>query len=216
MPPSAGALGPTTEANLAVARRVHDINFWGAWACCKAGGAMMIAARRGTVLNIGSMASRVHPPFGAAYSSSKAAVESMTHSLRVELAPFGIKVVYAAPTWCATPTKDNSPMLSAEDWGRGNYGAAMEDVLAQNDPNQPGAWPPERIAARVVAAALKRRPPRVVFGGGQSRSFRFLVGCFSRGMVDRVLAGRLGLGKVAAGAAAAGAVVAGAVAVKSK
>ncbi len=56
-------------------------------------------ARRasGKVVNLGSVVGYVAAPWSAAYSSSKAAVHSLTDALRLELMPLGIQVVLVAP-----------------------------------------------------------------------------------------------------------------------
>ncbi|GIL84383.1 hypothetical protein Vretimale_15976 [Volvox reticuliferus] len=158
----------------------------------------MAARRRGVVVNIGSMASRGHTPFTAAYNTSKAAVESLTHSLRLELMPYGIAVIYAAPTWCRTAIAANSKMPSDAEWRTGLYGAIREHVLREtNAVNAPGAWPPSRIAARIVDAALCNRPPVVVYGGGQYLALGFLAGWVPRWVRDWVIWHRSGLGHLA-------------------
>ena len=49
------------------------------------------------VANVGSIVGLFTTPFAAAYCSSKAAVHSLTDALRMELAPFGIRVVSIQP-----------------------------------------------------------------------------------------------------------------------
>ncbi|KXZ51224.1 hypothetical protein GPECTOR_13g711 [Gonium pectorale] len=192
------ALGPTAESDLDVVRRVHEVNFLGTWAVCKAAAKLMIPRRSGVIANIGSFASKVHPPFMAAYNSSKVAVESISHSLRLELAPFRIRVVYVAPTWCRTAILSGSHMPTEGDWQAGHYADIREDVLREaGAPQGPDSWPPSRIAKRIVAAALGRNPPMYVFGGGEHLRLRFLLAVFPRRLIDLVLHYRVGLAKLA-------------------
>jgi NAD(P)-dependent dehydrogenase (short-subunit alcohol dehydrogenase family) len=51
-----------------------------------------IVRNRGYLLNISSLAAASHAPLMGAYAASKAGVEAMTNSLRVELAPSGARV----------------------------------------------------------------------------------------------------------------------------
>lgn len=51
----------------------------------------------GAVVNIASIAGRVHFPLHAAYSASKAALRALTGALALELAPHGIRVNAVAP-----------------------------------------------------------------------------------------------------------------------
>ncbi len=177
---------------------VRQVNFWGMWAVCKAAGPYMARRRRGVIVNIGSMASRGHPPFAAPYNTSKAAAESLTHSMRLEMAPFGVAVVYVAPTWCRTPIVANGTKPSEEDWRAGHYAPVREFVLREaGRTSRPDAWPPERIAAHIVDAALRRRPPMVVYGGGQYILFGFMAHWLPRWLMDCIFWYKLGLAHLA-------------------
>ena len=52
---------------------------------------------KGRIVNIGSTASYLSVPGGCAYSASKFAVRAATDSLRLELAPFDVKVILVSP-----------------------------------------------------------------------------------------------------------------------
>jgi short-subunit dehydrogenase len=57
-----------------------------------------IAARRsGLIVNIGSVVGEIPTPWNAFYCSAKAALHSLTETLRSEVAPFGIEVLLIAP-----------------------------------------------------------------------------------------------------------------------
>jgi short-subunit dehydrogenase len=58
---------------------------------------------KGKIINIGSLAGRIAPPFSAPYSSSKFALEGLTDTLRREMNPFGIKTIIFEPSAIATP-----------------------------------------------------------------------------------------------------------------
>jgi len=53
-----------------------------------------LLAVKGTIINMGSVAGHLPIPFMSAYAASKAAVHAYSGSLRVELAPLGVKVIY--------------------------------------------------------------------------------------------------------------------------
>ena len=57
----------------------------------------MMEKQKGTIINVGSVASFFSAPFMGVYSGSKAAVESVSQALRNEMRPYGIRVVYCAP-----------------------------------------------------------------------------------------------------------------------
>ena len=63
---------------------------------------VMIAQKKGYIINISSMAAHYGLPKVVAYSASKAAIEGMTRSMAVELSPQGILVNCIAPGFIKT------------------------------------------------------------------------------------------------------------------
>jgi NAD(P)-dependent dehydrogenase (short-subunit alcohol dehydrogenase family) len=63
---------------------------------------IMLAHKKGAIINISSMASQYGIPKVIAYSASKGAIESMTRAMAVELSPSGIRVNCIAPGFIAT------------------------------------------------------------------------------------------------------------------
>jgi NAD(P)-dependent dehydrogenase (short-subunit alcohol dehydrogenase family) len=61
-----------------------------------------LADSKGYALIVASVASFVPLPGGAAYAASKAGVESLAASLRLELAPYGVAVGSIHPSWIDT------------------------------------------------------------------------------------------------------------------
>lgn len=57
----------------------------------------MIKRRRGTIVNISSVSGVMPTPFAGAYCASKAALNALSDSLRMELRPLGIDVVTVQP-----------------------------------------------------------------------------------------------------------------------
>jgi len=62
----------------------------------------MIKNKKGSIVNISSMASQYGIPKVIAYSASKGAIEAMTRAMAVELSPIGIRVNCIAPGFIAT------------------------------------------------------------------------------------------------------------------
>jgi NAD(P)-dependent dehydrogenase (short-subunit alcohol dehydrogenase family) len=64
---------------------------------------------QGRVVCIGSIGGRYAVPFLSSYSASKAGVAAFCDSLRLEVAPWGIRVVLIEPGAVATASADHAP-----------------------------------------------------------------------------------------------------------
>jgi len=73
------------------------LNLKSTFLCCKAVGRVMMRQKRGTIINMASMAALGAYPMGANYSAAKAAIKNLTETLAVELGPYNIRVNALAP-----------------------------------------------------------------------------------------------------------------------
>ena len=71
---------------------MYNLNLFGLIEVTQAFATQVIAAK-GQVINIGSLNGVIPTPLQGVYNSSKAAVHSLSDTLRVEMAPFGVKVI---------------------------------------------------------------------------------------------------------------------------
>jgi 3-oxoacyl-[acyl-carrier protein] reductase len=85
-------------------QRVVDVNLTGAFLCAKAVAPGMIAAKRGSIVSISSVAGQTYCDFvGVHYAATKAALIGLTKHLAGELGPYGITVNAIAPGRITTP-----------------------------------------------------------------------------------------------------------------
>ncbi|KAK2779329.1 hypothetical protein FQN52_002498, partial [Onygenales sp. PD_12] len=83
---------PLLDADLAEAKRVYDTNVWGALAMAQEFAPLLIQAK-GTMCNISSVSGEMVFAWAGIYSSSKCAEIRISETLRLEMAPLGVKVV---------------------------------------------------------------------------------------------------------------------------
>ncbi|KAF7712080.1 Short-chain dehydrogenase/reductase (SDR) family protein [Penicillium ucsense] len=83
---------PAMEVDLDEARLTFETNFFSVISMCQTFLPLLMKAQ-GTIVQIGSIAGIMPYVFGSVYNASKAALHSFSDTLRVELAPYGVKVI---------------------------------------------------------------------------------------------------------------------------
>lgn len=156
-----GQMGTVEDIPMERWRAEYDVNVFGLLETTKAVLPAMRARRSGYVVNMGSIAGRIAYPFGGAYCSSKFAVEAISDALRLELEPFGIRVVLIEPGAIRTRFNDRverevDPLVrDAASPYHDRYERAF--VRFRKESSQ-GALPAEAVARVVMRAVGKRRP----------------------------------------------------------
>src|SRR4051812_21547014 len=92
-----GSYGSVEDVPLAEARRQFEVNVFALARLTQLVLPHMRQRRSGRIVNISSMGGRFHEPLGGWYHATKFAVEALSDSLRVDVAPFGIRVVVVQP-----------------------------------------------------------------------------------------------------------------------
>jgi NAD(P)-dependent dehydrogenase (short-subunit alcohol dehydrogenase family) len=142
-------------------RAQFDVNVFGALAVLRAVLPGMRAARRGTIVNVSSLAGRVTVPFAGPYCASKYALEAISDALRVEIAPWRIRVVIVEPGPIQTNFGDRSRQATARILATsGPYSGFYENAeRASQKDFQRGRRRPEAVA-RVIVRAIESKRPR--------------------------------------------------------
>lgn len=81
---------------------VIDVNAKGCFFCCQAVLSSMLEQKKGSIINISSVAASTGLSLFAPYTASKGAVSAMTRALAVEVASCNVRVNAVAPSWFET------------------------------------------------------------------------------------------------------------------
>jgi NAD(P)-dependent dehydrogenase (short-subunit alcohol dehydrogenase family) len=156
-----GVFGSLEEVSLERARAQFDTNVFGVLSVLRAA-LPTLRARKGRVVLIGSLAGRVPIPFQVHYSATKAAVDSIAQGLRMEVAPFGVKVSLIEPGDIQTAFNE------ATDWGAlegSPYEARLKACQKVIHKTMAEAPAPE-VVAKAIHRALTAKRPRVRYQVG--------------------------------------------------
>jgi short-subunit dehydrogenase len=117
----------------------------------------MRAKGRGRIVNISSLSGLIALPFSGLYHASKFALEGLSDSLRMELAPFGIQVALVEPGPIKTEFFEVAQEKSMP-YLEGPYKEALLKTQAQMDSFIRDAWEPERVAQLILKALVDENP----------------------------------------------------------
>ena len=98
-----GGGGAIEETPLDSFRQVMETNFFGAVRCIQAVVPGMRERRRGTIVNVSSVAGRIASTPQASYAASKWALEALSECLAQEMRAFNVRVAIVEPGVIATP-----------------------------------------------------------------------------------------------------------------
>lgn len=163
--------GPLEGIPLDRYRALYEVNVFGLVAVTQA---LLPALRQaqGRIANIGSIGGRIHTPFVSPYSSSKAAVRSLSFSLRRELRPWGIAVALVepgaldTPIWAKGESASDDTIQALPERVRSLYARQLE-ALREGIQRAAEHAEPADLAADAVEHALTADRPRPVYTVGR-------------------------------------------------
>jgi NAD(P)-dependent dehydrogenase (short-subunit alcohol dehydrogenase family) len=150
------------------------------------------AGRPAMIVNIGSIVGLFTTPFAGAYCSSKAALHALTDALRMELAPFGIRVVTVQPGGVLS-SFGNSAEAAIRLPPDSIYQGVAQGIRARAQAGQVAATPVEAFVRPVVDALLQNVPPVRLRGGKGSTLLPLLKALLPTRRFDAILSRRFGL-----------------------
>jgi NAD(P)-dependent dehydrogenase (short-subunit alcohol dehydrogenase family) len=194
----AGHNMPLADTDIAEARKTFDLNVWALLAVTQAFLPLLLESSRGAmVINNTSIVSVTPVPMQGIYNASKAAAAMLTDNLRIELAPFKIKVVDLRTGAVHSNIFDNLPVrpVLPKD---SIYAPAREPIEnSMAGKTIPPAIPAQTWAEQVVRDLLSAKPPTHVWRGQSAWMVWFIRRFMPYTSTDGVLAKMSGLNVLA-------------------
>lgn len=157
------------EADDEDVKALLDTNFLGPVSMIKAALPGMRAQRKGTIINVSSIAGRFAAPGSGFYSASKFALEGMSNALLKEVGPLGIRVMVVEPGAFRTDFAGRS--LHQSSVAIADYADTAGRRRKENDQTH-GTRPgdPVRAACAIVEVVNRDRVPfRLLLGSDAVR-----------------------------------------------
>ena len=155
-----GYFGPIETVPMEEARRQLEVNLFGLARLCQLVLPGMRERGNGRIINISSVAGKAVLNFGGWYHVSKFSVEAFSDALRIEMKPFGVKVVLIEPgsirtEWghIAADHLASCTAGTAYEQAGANEAAAMHKIYSMQVLSAPSV-----VTRAIVKAATAKRP----------------------------------------------------------
>jgi NAD(P)-dependent dehydrogenase (short-subunit alcohol dehydrogenase family) len=183
--------GPLEYLPASELRRQFEVNVFGTMAVTQAA-IPFLRKTRGHIVTIGSISGRFGAPFVGPYCASKAAVAMLMDSLRIELAPFGIRTVLFEFAAVKTPIWAKGRALSGELEGSlperalRDYAPFIEAMARQIEHEERGGLDP-LVIANAILSAFTTASPRARYVIGRQAKIQAVVAALPHKTRDNMI-----------------------------
>ncbi|KAK6530630.1 hypothetical protein TWF281_007469 [Arthrobotrys megalospora] len=184
---------PALDQKQSDLREVMETNAIGPMNVTQAFGPLIIKSR-GKIVMITTASSLTPAPFSAVYNASKAALNQYSESLRLEMVPFGVRVIRIFTGGVRTNLFRPSRMPNfKEDSSYKQCESNYLQVLEQVTPNMPSA---DDFALSVVPKIVDMKFSGDIWGGYLASATWFMLKIFPAWLMEYILSSQFGLSKV--------------------
>lgn len=171
-----------TDTELAEVEKMFAVNVFGPMRMVRCFHRMLVAAK-GTVVNIGSIGGIIPYVYGASYNASKAALHHYGNTLRVEMAPLGVRVVNVISGEVGTNIlkRDSDRKIPAD-----SLYTPLQDDFVSHVSRTPATTTPGEYATAVIREVTKRAPRAWFWYGSQTFTVRWCDALLPRTFWDRL------------------------------
>jgi len=158
-----GMVCPIEYATMQDLRKIFDVNFFGQVAIIQAF-SRLLRKQRGRIVNITTVGVNIAIPFGGLLNGSKSAFAKMSDTLRLEMHPFGVRVIAIEPGSISTPAVDKTlgdlekVILNLPAEAQALYGESIRRMGRRGYAMEKNGSSPDVVAAAVHHALTASRP----------------------------------------------------------
>jgi len=154
-----GAMGPLVEVPMGQVQAQFATNVFAPLNMAQQA-LPLLRKTKGLIVNIGSSAGIFTVPFSGVYCASKAAVHALSEVLRMELAPFKVRVMTVYPGAIASAFGDNAAAKLKDTLADHSlYTSVMSAVEKRARVSSNSPTSPEMFANKLASLMLSKRPP---------------------------------------------------------
>ncbi|KAL4875628.1 NAD(P)-binding protein [Aspergillus karnatakaensis] len=184
---------PALDTNLQDAKGLFDVNFFAAIAITQAF-APLVVPSKGAIVNICSINGVMPVPWFSVYNASKAALASWSETLRLELQPFGVRVVSLITGSVVTNILSQGDVTLPGD---SLYHKARDEISrrASGGDRPKNSMQPEEFARAVVGDVLGGKAG-AVWRGPLAGTVKVVTALTPGWVVDNILKNGVGFDKL--------------------
>jgi NAD(P)-dependent dehydrogenase (short-subunit alcohol dehydrogenase family) len=166
--------GPIEAISLDNVRRQLEVNVVGQIAVTQAV-LPRLRASRGRVVFVSSVNGQISTPMLGVYSASKFALEAVADALRMEVAPWGVKVSVVEPAqtdtdlWATAPETLEAEVAALSAEHQRLYAKHIDGARKMIPRSQKMAVPVDGVAATIERALTQKRPRARYYPGANAR-----------------------------------------------
>lgn len=157
--------GFVEDISLSMWREQFETNFFGSLAMTKAVLPSMRQKRSGMIINVSSVSAILGFPGMGPYSASKFALEGLSESLRLEMAPYGVRVVLIEPASYKTNIWEKGMEHSAMD-ANSPYKVRIDALKKDVEHIARTSGDPDEVV-QLISRIIKMKNPRLRYPVGK-------------------------------------------------
>ena len=163
-----GLWGCVEDVSIDEFKKQFETNFFSVIRLVQEVGPSMRTQGSGKIINISSVAGRIGFPASPAYISSKFALEGLSESLRLEMAPFGVDVIIIEPGVIKTNFFNPVKLAKKSESGTAYKDITVKVISGVKMMAEMGT-PPKEVADAIIKSINDDKPlPRYIVGNDAS------------------------------------------------